>query len=82
MNSISQEIIENLNNRLLHQTVIINILCDIVIENNLITEEELTKRINSEIFEINMELDKLSEEDDNEELSELLSGYIGPIGEA
>ena len=43
MNSTSKALIKNLNDRILAQSVIVETLIDIIIDNNLITEKELTE---------------------------------------
>lgn len=95
MNSISKELIKNLNDRLLAQSVIVETLIDIILDNELITEKELqnliTENHNSQLDYI----EKLKEKESNkisinfnnkestEDSTEFLNGlYFGPIGEA
>jgi NurA-like 5'-3' nuclease len=81
MNSISEEIIKNLNNRLLTQAVIIESLCDLMVSSGLITEEELENKIEKNI-DIHQKFidEKIS---DIKKFSNLnLMGFnFGPIGE-
>ena len=52
MTSLHEEIIKNLNNRLLHQAIVIDILCGVLIDSNIISEKKKTKkhRICNNIF--------------------------------
>lgn len=95
MNSISKELIKNLNDRLLAQSVIVETLIDIILDNELITEKELenliTENHNSQLDYIK----ELKEKESNgisinfnnkesiENNEEFLEGlYFGPVGEA
>ena len=49
MNSISEEVIKNLNKRLLTQAVIIESLCELLLNKKIITEEELEDNIQKNI---------------------------------
>lgn len=84
MNLISKKVIQNLNNRLLTQSIIMQNLVDIILENGLISEEDLEKRIKKDVEELTNTLDNLQENSsDNEDFVEELEGfYFGPVGEA
>tara|TARA_B100000497_G_C7296631_1_gene202355 strand:- start:50 stop:337 length:288 start_codon:yes stop_codon:yes gene_type:complete len=95
MNSTSKALIKNLNDRILAQSVIVETLIDIIIDNNLITEKELTELIleNQESQTKYLEelkdmqpksISVITSTQDNTEISEtLLEGlYFGPVGEA
>lgn len=84
MNLISKKVIQNLNNRLLTQSIIMQNLVDIILENGLISEEDLEKRIKKDVKELTNTLDNLQENSsDNEDFVEELEGfYFGPVGEA
>jgi hypothetical protein len=49
MNSISNQVIKNLNDRILTQNVIVEVLMQIILENGLVTEDELESRIQKNI---------------------------------
>lgn len=81
MNSISEEIIKNLNNRLLTQAVIIESLCDLMVSSGLITEEELENKIEKNIKIHQKFIDeKISDIKKSSNLN-LMSFNFGPIGE-
>lgn len=84
MNLISKKVIQNLNNRILTQSIIMQNLVDIILENGLISEEDLEKRIKKDVKELTNTLDNLQENSsDNEDFVEELEGfYFGPVGEA
>ena len=95
MNSTSKEIIKNLNDRLLAQSVIVETLIDVILNNGLITEKELEELI---VENHTSQLDYIKElkqkestqvpvkfkrQTDIEWDEEFLEGlYFGPIGEA
>lgn len=80
---LQEEIIQNLNNRLLQQTVIINTLCDILVNSNIISEKKLRNLIDKNLSEIEFEIKKMEENEKTEELlHKTLSLFKGPIGEA
>lgn len=80
---LQEEIIQNLNNRLLQQTVIINTLCDILVNSNIISEKKLRNLIDKNLSEIESEIKKMEENEKTEELlHKTLSLFKGPIGEA
>ena len=92
MNLTSSEIIKNLNERLLMQSVVVETLCDILIDSGIITEKELDELINENVKSQKDEIKKITKEafggisvnDDNEPPNEdILNGmYFGPVGEA
>ena len=94
MNSTSKAVIKNLNDRLLAQSVIVETLIDIIIDNDLVTEEELEQMILDNHESQMKYLEELKKKEtsnlpfvvkqtkveDNEEFLERL--YFGPMGEA
>jgi|OM-RGC.v1.031445703 hypothetical protein len=95
MNSTSKALIKNLNDRILAQSVIVETLIDIIIDNDLITEKELQELILENHESQQKYIDELKDIQtksisittptrDNTEISEiLLEGlYFGPVGEA
>lgn len=83
MSLTSEEILKNFNERLLSQNVVIQTLCDLVVEAGIISENELEELIEDNLKITEEELDKLREELSKEE-SKIMNGlnYYGPIGEA
>lgn len=83
MTSLHEEIIKNLNNRLLHQTVVINTLCDILIDSKIISEKKLKKMIDSKLLEVENQIKRIEQmERDEEFVSNVINGFTGPMGEA
>ena len=96
MNLTSRELIKNLNERLFTQSAVIETLCELLVEKEVVTHNELEKLIFDNIKTRKNELDDLKEklkpkkisisvEDEfNKEFEEgLMEGmYFGPIGEA
>lgn len=96
MNLTSKELIKNLNERLFTQSAVIETLCELLVEKDVVTHDELEKLIFDNIKTRKGELDDLKEklkpkkisisiEDEfNNEFDEgLMEGmYFGPIGEA
>lgn len=96
MNLTSRELIKNLNERLFTQSAVIETLCELLVEKEVVTHDELEKLIFDNIKTRKNELDSLKEklkpkkisisiEDEfNNEFDEgLMEGmYFGPIGEA
>jgi len=83
MKSIQEQIIANLQKDLIQQTIIINTLCDILVNSDLITKEELVEKINSNINRVeNQFSEKIKSEKENKFFHEILLNYKGTIGEA
>ena len=79
MNSVSQEIIKDLTRQVLQQGAIIDALCDILVDKNVITEEELNGIIDDYILDQEKYIEKIKEQQKSElDLSGL---YFGPTGE-
>ena len=79
MNSVSQEIIKDLARQVLQQGAIIDALCDILVDKNVITEEELNGIIDDYILDQEKYIEKIKEQQKSElDLSGL---YFGPTGE-
>lgn len=85
MDSTSRELISKLNDRLLNQTVIIQTLCNILIDKEVISQDELEKRIEESVDDVNNQLKQLKDifdsTSDSEEEFEF-TNYYGPLGEA
>jgi hypothetical protein len=81
MNSISEEIIKNLNNRLLTQSVIIESLCDLMVSSGLITEVELENKIKKNIDTHQKYIDKKVSDIKKSSNLNLMGFNFGPIGE-
>lgn len=81
MSSISEEIIQNLNKRLLTQGVIIESLCDLLIDSGIFTEDELENKIKENVHLQQEFIDK--ELSDNKKTSKinLMGMNFGPMGE-
>jgi hypothetical protein len=79
MSSVSQEIIKDLARQVLQQGAIIDALCDILVDKNVITEEELNGVIDDYI----LDQEKYIEEIKQQQKSEIDLGalHFGPIGE-
>lgn len=83
MTSLHEEIIKNLNNRLLHQAIVIDTLCGILIDSNIISEKKLKKLIDSNILATEKRIKEIEQlEKDDEIVSKIINGFTGPIGEA
>lgn len=83
MSSIQEEILQNLNHRLLQQTVVINTLCNILVDSKIISQKKLQKLIDSNLDSVEEQLKQLEkQEKDDEIVSQILTNYGGPIGEA
>lgn len=85
MDSTSRELISKLNNRLLNQTIIIQTLCNILIEKEVISQTELEDRINENIESVEEQLNELELtydfESPTEEREFNFTNYFGPVGE-
>ena len=79
MSSVSQEIIKDLARQVLQQGAIIDALCDILVDKNVITDEELNRVIDDYI----LDQEKYIEEIKQQQKSEIDLGalHFGPIGE-
>ena len=96
MNLTSKELIKNLNDRLFTQSAVIETLCELLVEKEVVTHDELEELIfdnlkarKDELGELRNKLKsepiKISfDEEFNKEFDEgLIEGmYFGPIGEA
>ena len=82
MTSQTRQIIQDLNERILNQSVVIQTLVDILVEQGVISEKELDKRLieNTEI--LNQELLELHQDEEDDSDFFLPTNYYGPIGEA
>lgn len=98
MNLTSKEIIKNLNERLLTQSIVVETLCDLLIESGVITYDDLENMIQENLLDARKKLKKFNStnptslkikiksdlEDTLDEFDdELLKGlYFGPVGQA
>lgn len=79
MSSVSQEIIKDLAKQLLQQGAIIDALCDILVEQGVITDDGLNAVIDDYVLDQEKYINQLKGEQEQElDLSGL---YFGPIGE-
>jgi len=79
MSSVSQEIIKDLARQVLQQGAIIDALCDILVDKNVITEEELNGVIDDYILDQEKYIEKIKEQQKSE--IDLGALHFGPIGE-
>jgi len=79
MSSVSQEIIKDLARQLLQQGAIIDALCDILVDKNVITEEELNGVIDDYILDQEKYIEEIKEQQKSE--IDLGALHFGPIGE-
>ena len=77
-----KQIIKELNERILNQSVVIQTLVDILIEQGVILERELDKRLIENANILNQELEDLHEDEEDDSEFFFPSNYFGPIGEA
>ena len=98
MNLTSKEIIKNLNERLLMQAVVVETLCDLLVENGVVTHEDLEDMIKENLESQQEKIRELRQNSQipikvkvktpisnmfAEEEEELFGGlYFGPVGEA
>ena len=86
MDSNTKQLISRLNDRLLNQTVIIQTLCNILVDKEVISQDELEMKINESINEVNEQLEELETTFDydyeQDEVEFEFNNYYGPIGEA
>jgi len=78
----NKNIIKQLNERILTQSVVIQTLVDILIDNGVILERELDKRLTENTNLLNKELEDLHENEEDDSDFFLPSSYYGPVGEA
>lgn len=81
MNSISEEVIQNLNKRLLTQGIIIESLCELLLNSGIITEEELEEKIEININLHEKFIDGQLSNSKKSSKSSLIGFNFGPIGE-
>jgi hypothetical protein len=79
----TQKIIKSLNDRLLTQNIILQTLIDIILENDLVTDEELETKIKDKFKLMDEEINFATNPSTPDDLDEMLGfQYTGPIGEA
>lgn len=76
---LSNEIIKQLNDRILSQGIIIQALCNLLIENKVISENELESRLQKQVENLESQLENYKQEI---ELDFDSVPYFGPIGKA
>jgi hypothetical protein len=83
MMSLQEQIITNLQRDLINQTIIIDTLCDVLINSDIISKEELVEKINSNIIRVeNQVSEQIKSENQRKLLRQILLNYKGNIGEA
>lgn len=83
MKSETKKLIKNLNDRLLTQNIILQTLIDIILENNLVTDDELETKIKDKFKLMEEEVSFVTNSDDVDELDDMIGfQYSGPIGRA
>jgi mannitol/fructose-specific phosphotransferase system IIA component (Ntr-type) len=76
-----KNLIKQLNERILTQSVVIQTLVDILVERGVILERELDERLIENTEVLNQQIEELHQsKDDGEEQFEFTT-YYGPIGE-
>lgn len=81
--SLQEQIITNLQRDLINQTIIIDTLCDVLINSDIISKEELVEKINSNIIRVeNQVSEQIKSENESKLLRQILLNYKGNIGEA
>jgi len=81
--SLQEQIITNLQKDLINQTIIIDTLCGVLINSDLITKEELVEKINSNITRVEKQFsEQIKSEKESKFFHEILLNYKGTIGEA
>jgi hypothetical protein len=79
----TQKIIKSLNDRLLTQNIILQTLIDIILENDLVTEDGLETKIKDKFKLMDEEINLATNPTTSDDLDEMLGfQYTGPIGEA
>jgi len=79
MSSVSNEIIRDLAKQVLQQGAIIDALCDVLVEKNVISDEELNEFIDNYVLDQEKYIEEIKEQQKSE--LDLGSLYFGPIGE-
>jgi len=86
MDSRTKHLISRLNDRLLNQTVIIQTLCNILVDKEVISQDELETKINESVQDVNEQLEELETtfefDHEQDEVEFEFNNYYGPIGEA
>ena len=86
MDSRTKHLISRLNDRLLNQTVIIQTLCNILVDKEVISQDELETKINESVQDVNEQLEELETtfefDYEHDEVEFEFNNYYGPIGEA
>ena len=77
-----KNLIKQLNERILTQSVVIQTLVDILVEQGVILERELDERLIENTEVLNQQIEELTEREEDE--SDLFDNrtYYGPMGEA
>lgn len=76
-------IIKKLNERILSQSIVIQTLVDILVEQEVISERELDKRLVKNTEVLNQQLEELHEQEEvDSEPFDSITNYFGVIGEA
>lgn len=77
-----KNLIKQLNERILTQSVVIQTLVDILVEQGVILERELDERLIENTEVLNQQIEELTEhEEDESDLFDIRT-YYGPMGEA
>ena len=98
MNLTSKEIIKNLNERLLMQSIVVETLCDLLVDNGVVTHDDLENMIkknlelqkekiqelrNKQLSSVKINIESEFDNIFDEDNTELFQGlYFGPVGEA
>lgn len=82
MTLTSRLAIKNLNDRLLIQSVIMQTLIEVILEEGLIAENDLEIRIRKNLESVKTTLNELRQDSSDIDLEELKGLYFGPVGEA
>jgi mannitol/fructose-specific phosphotransferase system IIA component (Ntr-type) len=76
-----KNLIKQLNERVLSQSIVIQTLVDILVEQGVILERELDKRLIKNTEVLNQQIEELHQtEDDSKEQFDFTT-YYGPVGE-
>lgn len=79
MSSVSDEIIRDLARQLLQHGAIIDALCDILVDKNVISDTELNQVLDNYILDQEKYINQIKEEQEQE--IDLGALYFGPVGE-